>query len=73
MKNNSLSKSLTRYAAIQALYKLLFSVSSSKKKYLKDNIKNIKKIGFFSSGKGVEIYDHNKKKIKFKKKGFCHF
>ena len=34
---------------------------------------NIKKIGFFSSGKGVEIYDHNKKKIKFKKKGFCHF
>ena len=46
---------------------------SSKKKYLKDNIKNIKKIGFFSSGTGVEIYDQNKKKINFKKKGFCHF
>ncbi len=54
-------------------YKLLFSVRSSKKKYLKENIKNIKKIGFFSSGKGVELYDHNKKKINFKKKGFCHF
>ena len=54
-------------------YKLLFSVRSSKKKYLKDNIKNIKKIGFFSSGTGVEIYDQNKKKINFKKKGFCHF
>ena len=54
-------------------YKLLFSVRNSKKKYLKDNIKNIKKIGFFSSGTGVEIYDQNKKKINFKKKGFCHF
>ena len=54
-------------------YKLLFSIRSGKKKYLKDKIKNIKKIGFFSSGKGVDIYDINKKKINFKKKGFCHF
>ena len=54
-------------------YKLLFSVKPNKKKYFKNNIKRLKKIGFFSKGKGVEIYDKNKQKIKLKKKGFCHF
>ena len=54
-------------------YKLLFSVKKNKKKYLKNKIRNIKKIGFFSKGKGVDVYDFNKKKIKLIKKGFCHF
>ena len=54
-------------------YKLLFSIKSSKKHYLKNKIKNIKKIGFFSVGNGVEILDEKNKKINFKKKGFCHF
>ncbi len=54
-------------------YKLLFSIRKNKKKYLKNKSNKIKKIGFFSKGSGVEIYDINKKKINFKKKGFCHF
>ena len=54
-------------------YKLLFSIKSSKKHYVKNKIKNIKKIGFFSVGNGVEILDKKNKKINFKKKGFCHF
>ena len=54
-------------------YKLLFSVRKNKKKFLKKGKKSFKKIGFFSRGKGVEVYDMNKKKINFKKKGFCHF
>ena len=53
-------------------YKLLFSVKKNKKKYLKNKIRNIKKIGFFFWKKEL-IYDQNKKKINFKKKGFCHF
>ena len=44
-----------------------------KKDYVKNKIKNIKKIGFFSVGNGVEILDEKNKKINFKKKGFCHF
>ena len=54
-------------------YKLLFSVRKNKKKLLKKGNKRKKKIGFFSRGKGVEVYDMNKKKINFKKKEFCHF
>ena len=55
-------------------YKLLFSVRKNKIKFLKkQKMKSIKKIGFFSRGEGVEIYDDNKKKINFKKKGFFHF
>ena len=38
-----------------------------------NKIKSIKKIGFFSRGKGVNVYDMNKKKINFKKKGFLSF
>ena len=38
MKNNSLSKSLTRYAAIQALYNLNFSTNLNEiKQYLTSN------------------------------------
>ena len=44
-------------------YKLLFSIRKNKKKYLKNKSNKIKKIGFFSKGSGVEIYDINKKKM----------
>lgn len=55
-------------------YKLLFSVKKSKLNILKrKKFKNIKKIGYFSEGSGVDLYDLCKKKITLKKKGFCHF
>ena len=55
-------------------YKLLFSVKQNKLNLLKKKkLQNIKKIGYFSQGIGVDIYDLDKKKINFKKKGFCHF
>jgi len=55
-------------------YKLLFSVKQNRLNLLKqNNIKNIIKIGYFSRGNGVDVYDLSEKKINFKKKGFCHF
>lgn len=58
-------------------YELLFSV---KKKYKRSNsfkklIKkySLTKIGFFSKGKGLDVFDEKKKKMNFKKIGFSHF
>jgi len=73
LKYIPLSTRLGIFIAANVYRGIGIKIKSNKKKYLKDNIKNIKKIGFFSSGTGVEIYDQNKKKINFKKKGFCHF
>ena len=52
-------------------YELLFSLP--KKKNIYKNIKGISKIGFFSSGKGVRIFDYEGKEFKTKKLGFSHF
>ena len=52
-------------------YELLFSVS--KKQKLDKNLKGISKIGYFSSGKGVRIFDFNGKEFKTNKFGFSHF
>ena len=55
-------------------YKLLFSVKKNKLNLLKQKkLKNIKKIGYFSQGTGVGLYDFSGKKMNLKKKGFCHF
>ena len=53
-------------------YELLFGVGKNKIKLIK-NIRDISKIGFFSEGKGLNIFDKDGKKINFKKKGFSHF
>ena len=52
-------------------YELLFCLS--KKHKLDKNLKGISKIGYFSSGKGVRIFDSEGKEFKTKKFGFSHF
>ncbi len=52
-------------------YELLFSLS--KKKKINKNIEGISKIGFFSSGTGVRIFDYEGKEFKTNKRGFSHF
>ena len=52
-------------------YELLFS--SSQKKKIDKNIKGISKIGFFSSGTGVRVFDYEGKEFKINKYGFSHF
>jgi len=52
-------------------YELLFC--SSKKQKIDNNLKQISKIGYFSSGKGVRIFDCNGKEFKTNKYGFSHF
>jgi len=55
-------------------YELLFSTNKEKEEILKKrNKEKIYKIGFFSKGKGVKIFDSNGKKIQFKNEGFSHF
>ncbi len=52
-------------------YELLFSLPSNKK--LSRNKEKITKIGFFSNGSGVRIFDKNGNEFLTKKKGFSHF
>ena len=52
-------------------YELLFCLS--KKQKLDKNLNGISKIGYFSSGKGVRIFDSEGKEFKTKKFGFSHF
>ena len=52
-------------------YELLFCLS--KKQQLDKKLKGISKIGYFSSGKGVRIFDSDGKEFKTKKFGFSHF
>ena len=52
-------------------YELLFCLS--KKQQLDKKLKGISKIGYFSSGKGVRIFDSEGKEFKTKKFGFSHF
>ena len=53
-------------------YELLFGIKKKNINSIK-KIKNISKIGFFSKGKGLKIYDKHGKEIHFKKVGFSHF
>ena len=52
-------------------YELLFCLS--KKQKIEKNLKAISKIGYFSSGKGVRIFDCDGKEFKPNKYGFSHF
>ena len=52
-------------------YELLFCLS--KKQKIDKNFKEISKIGYFSSGKGVRIFDCDGKEFKTNKYGFSHF
>ena len=52
-------------------YELLFCLSA--KQNIDKNLNGISKIGYFSSGKGVRIFDCNGKEFKTKKFGFSHF
>ena len=52
-------------------YELLFCLSKKQKIY--KNLKQISKIGYFSSGKGVRIFDCDGKEFKTNKYGFSHF
>ena len=52
-------------------YELLFCLS--KKQKIDKNLKQISKIGYFSSGEGVRIFDCNGEEFKPKKYGFSHF
>ncbi len=52
-------------------YELLFCLSKKQKIY--KNLKQISKIGYFSSGKGVKIFDCDGKEFKTNKYGFSHF
>ncbi len=52
-------------------YELLFSVP--KKTKIKNKIKKISNIGYFSKGKGIKIFDTNGNEFFVKKKGFSHF
>ena len=52
-------------------YELLFCLS--KKQKIDKNLKQISKIGYFSSGKGVKIFDCDGKEFKTNKYGFSHF
>ena len=52
-------------------YELLFCLS--KKQKLEKNLKGISKIGYFSSGRGVRIFDSEGKEFKTKRFGFSHF
>ena len=52
-------------------YELLFCLS--KKQKIDKNLKQISKIGYFSSGKGVRIFDSEGKEFKTNKYGFSHF
>ena len=52
-------------------YELLFCLS--KKQKIKKNLKEISKIGYFSSGKGVKVFDCHGKEFKPNKYGFSHF
>ena len=55
-------------------YELLFSTNQRKLEILKKKKeKEIYKIGFFSKGIGVRIFDKNGKTIDFQNKGFSHF
>ena len=53
-------------------YELIFSLDPISSKKLKKEIK-IYNIGFFSEGRGVKIFDYNKRLINFRKDGFSHF
>ena len=44
-----------------------------KKKKINKNLKQISKIGYFSNGNGVRIFDCNGKEFKTNKYGFSHF
>ncbi len=52
-------------------YELLFSIPQNKT--LSGKLGKISKIGFFSNGIGVKVFDSNGKKFSTKKKGFSHF
>ena len=52
-------------------YELLFCLS--KKHKIDKNLNEISKIGYFSSGKGVRIFDRDGKEFKTNKYGFSHF
>lgn len=58
-------------------YKLLFSINEThknSKSFLKLCKKfELTKIGFFSKGDGVDVFDHNDSYVKFKKIGHSHF
>jgi len=53
-------------------YELLFSSSSNNRKKI-DKIKNITRIGNFSNGRGLKVFDRKFQNINLKKKGFSHF
>ena len=53
-------------------YELLFSARSENRKII-EKIKNIKRIGNFSKGSGLNIYDKNHQNLNLVKKGFSHF
>jgi len=53
-------------------YELLFSSGSNNRKKI-DKIKNITRIGNFSNGRGLKIFDRKFQHINLKKKGFSHF
>ena len=52
-------------------YELLFCLS--KKQKIDKNLKEISKIGYFSSGRGVRVFDSYGKEFKTNKYGFSHF
>ena len=52
-------------------YELLFCLPKTPK--LQKKLRGISKIGYFSRGKGVRIFDSNGKEFKTKKFGFSHF
>ena len=52
-------------------YELLFCLSNKQK--LDKKFKGVSKIGYFSRGKGVRIFDSEGKEFKTKKFGFSHF
>ena len=52
-------------------YELLFCLS--KKQKIDKNLKEISKIGYFSSGRGVRVFDSDGKEFKINKYGFSHF
>ena len=75
IKKNSNYKKANHYAITGGEdYKLLFSVKPKKIDYLKrKKIKNLKRIGFFTKGSGVKIFDKNNHEIKLPKQRFNHF
>ena len=55
-------------------YQLLFSIPKEKiDKFETQKLRNIHKIGYFSKGNGIKIYDTENKILNLSKSGFSHF